>query len=81
MLAQGQSSSAKRGGLAADVLLGLIFLKKEKKKSGNLGVISTEMIAEDSECGNQRQSVNGFVFEIQWEKNIEEKKLPNLGSG
>ena len=28
MLAQGQSSSAKRGGLAADVSLGLIFLKK-----------------------------------------------------
>ncbi|WP_207148861.1 hypothetical protein, partial [Listeria monocytogenes] len=28
MLAQGQSSSAKRGGLAADVSSGLIFLKK-----------------------------------------------------
>ena len=32
MLAQGQSSSAKRGGLAVDVSPGLIFLKKEKKK-------------------------------------------------
>ena len=32
MLAQGQSSSAKRGGLAADVSSGLIFLKKKKKK-------------------------------------------------
>ena len=32
MLAQGQSSSAKRGGLAADVSSGLIFLKKEKEK-------------------------------------------------
>ena len=28
MLAQGQSSSAKRGGLVADVTSGLIFLKK-----------------------------------------------------
>ena len=32
MLAQGQSSSAKRGGLAADVSSGLIFLKKKKCK-------------------------------------------------
>ena len=31
MLAQGQSSSAKRGGLAADVSSGLIFLKKKNK--------------------------------------------------
>ena len=31
MLAQGQSSSAKRGGLAADVNSGLIFLKKKRK--------------------------------------------------
>ena len=30
MLAQGQSSSAKRGGLAADVSSGLIFLKRKK---------------------------------------------------
>ena len=30
MFAQGQSSSAKRGGLAADVSWGLIFLKKKK---------------------------------------------------
>ena len=30
MLAQGQSSSAKRGGLVADVSSGLIFLKKNK---------------------------------------------------
>ena len=32
MLAQGQSFSAKRGGLAADVSSGLIFLKKKKRK-------------------------------------------------
>ena len=30
MLAQGQSSSAERGGLAADVNSGLIFLRKKK---------------------------------------------------
>ena len=32
MLAQGQSSLAKRGGMAADVSSGLIFLKKRKKE-------------------------------------------------
>ena len=32
MLAQGQSSSARGGGLAADVSSGLIFLKRKKKK-------------------------------------------------
>ena len=31
MLAQGQSSSAKRGGLSVDVSSGLIFLKGKKK--------------------------------------------------
>ena len=31
MLAQGQSSSAKRGGLAANVRSGLIFLRKKKE--------------------------------------------------
>ena len=31
MLAQGQSFSAKRGGLAPDVSPGLIFLKEKKK--------------------------------------------------
>ena len=31
MSAQGQSSSAKRGGLVANVSSGLIFLKKEKE--------------------------------------------------
>ena len=33
MLAQGQSSSAKRGGLVTDVSSGLIFLKKNNKKN------------------------------------------------
>ena len=32
MLAQGQASPAKRGGLAADVSSGLIFLKKKERK-------------------------------------------------
>ena len=36
MLAQGQSSAVKGGGLAADVSSGLIFLKKEKKKEHSL---------------------------------------------
>ena len=31
MLAQSQSSSAKKGELAADVISGLIFIKKKKK--------------------------------------------------
>ncbi|GAA9047906.1 hypothetical protein BTM304_15410 [Helicobacter pylori] len=33
MLAQGQSSSAKRGGLAVDVSTGLDFLKKTPNKT------------------------------------------------
>ena len=33
MLAQGQSSSAKRGGLAADAGSGLIFLKPKQNKA------------------------------------------------
>ena len=35
MLAQGQSSSAKRGGLVADVISGLIFLKNKKQTSND----------------------------------------------
>ena len=39
MLAQGQSSSAKRGGLASDVSSGLIFLRqKHNKKQSNLQI-------------------------------------------
>ena len=50
MLAQGQSSSAKRG-LAADVSSGLIFLKKkEKEKSTNIQIRSDkEEITTDTE--------------------------------
>ena len=36
MLAQGQSSSAKRGGLMADVSSGLIFKKKKKERKENV---------------------------------------------
>ena len=42
MLAQGQSSSAKRGGLAADVSSGLVFLKKKKNVSLSLNTRLTE---------------------------------------
>ena len=42
MLAQGQSSSAKRGGLVADVSLGLIFLKKNKNKNKNKPLLKIE---------------------------------------
>ena len=46
MLAQGQSSSAKRGGWAADVSSGLIFLKKKrKKKEYSLGTALEDKIA------------------------------------
>ena len=49
MLAQGQSSSAKRGSLAADVSSGLIFLKKEKtQKTLTQASISQEAAKESS---------------------------------
>ena len=38
MLAQGQPSLAKRGGLAADVSSGLIFLKKKKERKNRLSI-------------------------------------------
>ena len=41
MLAQGQSSSAKRGGLATDVSSGLIFLKKIKNRGRLRGQVVT----------------------------------------
>ena len=47
MLAQGQSSSAKRGGLAADVSSGLIFLKKKKKRKGFLRSKSLRITVRD----------------------------------
>ena len=43
MLTHGQSSSAKRGGLAAGVSSGLIFLKKREKKS--FGIIDKVTIS------------------------------------
>ena len=42
MLAQGQSSSAKRGGLAA-VISGLIFLKKEKNETHTVAYQTTDL--------------------------------------
>ena len=41
MLAQGQASSAKRGGLAADVSSGLIFPPTPEKKRGRGDSVST----------------------------------------
>ena len=38
MLAQGQSSSAKKGRLVADVCSGLVFLKKKNKKKQAGGI-------------------------------------------
>ena len=43
MLAQGQSSSAKGGGLVADVGSGLIFLKKKKKFPCPVSYLFSEM--------------------------------------
>ena len=42
MLAQSQSSSSKRGGLAADVSAGLIFLKKRKDSCILFNLIFTQ---------------------------------------
>ena len=65
MSAQGQSSSAKRGGLAADVSSGLIFLKKKgnislesitKLSNGNIRVLNTQKSLAGS---SQAQSLMG----------------------
>ena len=50
MLAQGHSSSAKRGGLVADVSSWLIFLKKKKKERKEITVWM-----EDKEGGESRE--------------------------
>ena len=42
MLAQGQSFSAKRGGLATDVNTRLIFLTKKRKKKGFAREVNSE---------------------------------------
>ena len=52
MLAQGQSSSAKRGGLAADVSSGLNFLKKEKNP--------------DREIYRDTKKISGFLGPRGW---------------
>ena len=43
MLTQGQSSSAKKGGLAADISSGLIFLKRKKKEEEE-NILAKEII-------------------------------------
>ena len=53
MLAQGQSSSAKRGGLAADVSSGLIFLKKikiNKNKNNKIKAIRFQGLSKVGSC-------------------------------
>ena len=52
MLTQGQSSSAKRGGLAANLSSGLIFLKKTKKELGFCNIFIL------SKCGRKQGSFN-----------------------
>ena len=42
MLAQGQFSSAERGGLAADVSSGLIFVKKKKNHPARVYAVRIE---------------------------------------
>ena len=60
MLAQGQSSSAKRGGLAADVSSGVIFLKKKNHMTSGYSPISTEFIfARKLVCGCLK-NINDF---------------------
>ena len=62
MLAQGQSSSAKRGGLAADVSLGPILLPPQKKRlkpskgklaRANLLILSSQTHQQDMEHSRQ----------------------------
>ena len=52
MLAQGQSSSAERGALAADVSSGLIFLKK-KNNTQNLEGLEAASEFSGKQCCNQ----------------------------
>ena len=65
MLAQGQSSSAKRGGLAADICSGLIFLKKKKKKKKKKNF---EKKGEDTNCKywNEREYITTDPIDIKW---------------
>ena len=65
MLAQGQFSSAKRGGLAADVNSGLIFLKKKKMKN--------KLHKKKAEEGRETN-------DIEHKKNIENTNESKVGS-
>ena len=53
MLAHGQSSSAKRGGLAADVSLRLNFLKKQKNPKNSAYLRREEQKSHMSEPGSR----------------------------
>src|SRR3712207_5896662 len=62
MLAQSQSSLAKRGGLAADVRSGLIFLQKKKKLT---------LISKSGKSGGKRREMYNVSKSIRKEKNDE----------
>ena len=59
MIAQGQSSSAKRGGLAADVGSRLIFLKRKKRKEKKEGCIFPSMFFRAYQSKSQRSPNHG----------------------
>ena len=56
MLAQGQPSSAKRGGLAADVSSWLIFLKRKKKNLKQFTKFTSYMLVFTITRGKKNQS-------------------------
>ena len=53
MIAQGQSSSAKRGGLVEDVNSGLIFLKKKKGVGKEVSWIMVEEMERKGHFGGK----------------------------
>ena len=64
MLAQDQSSSAKRGGLAADVSSGVIFLKREKVIVEAPYKDKWKMITVEDELANNNHRAFGSI--ITW---------------
>ena len=77
MIAQGQSSSAKRGGLAADVSSGLIFLKNKQTKK-TVQVTSSASPEEEQRKGVERNQVcdANMVFVLWKEKTRNVDTLP-----
>ena len=73
MLAQGQSSSAKRGGLAVDISSGIIFLKKK----GERNVLH---IAHDSTCMLKNLAIRAvnIIFMLEWAILFQQKSSVTL---